>query len=197
MVPLVHLLFVIAFLLNSGCAETISYPVEYIPPTEFLLGPEDVLVVTVWRNQELSREVVVRPDGSISMPLIGDIKAAGLTANALAKATATRLAEFLANPTVSVQVKEVNSYFIYVLGEVTKPGKIPLKSYATVLQGISLAGGFTPYAAKNRMHLLRVTGNGEGGAHQIRIPLPYEAILAGKNSPGNFYLKAGDIIVVP
>ena len=118
----------ISYLL-SGCAEKINYPVEYVPPAEFLLGPEDLLVVTVWRNQDLSREVIIRPDGNISMPLIGDVKAAGLQANELAKRIADRLTEYMASPTVSVQVKEVNSYFIYVLGEVTKPGKYPLKTY--------------------------------------------------------------------
>ena len=131
--------------------EQIDFNVTYIPPNEFLLGPEDVLVVNVWRNQELSREVIIRPDGKISMPLIGDIQAAGMTSNVLAKRIADGLAEFMSNPTVSVQVKEVNSYYVYVLGEVSKPGKVPLKSYATVLQGISLAGGFTTFASRNKI----------------------------------------------
>src|SRR5437867_7899523 len=182
---------------SQGCVKQINYPVEYAPAAEFLLGPDDVLVVTVWRNQDLSRDVVVRPDGLISMPLIGDIPAAGLTANDLAKKIAERLKEFMATPTVSVQVKEVNSYFIYVLGEVTKPGKYPLKSYATVMQGVSLAGGFTPVASKNKMHVLRVSSNGFGEQHQIQIPVAYDEILTGKSSVGNFFLKSGDVIVVP
>ena len=184
--------------LSVGCAtEQMSYPVDYVAPAEFFLGPEDVLVVTVWRNQDLSRDVVVRPDGLISMPLIGDIPAAGITANDLAKRIAERLKEFMATPTVSVQVKEVNSYFIYVLGEVTKPGKYPLKSYATVMQGVSLAGGFTPFASKNKMHVLRVSSNGFGEQHQIQIPVAYDEILSGRSSVGNFFLKSGDVIVVP
>ena len=89
-----------------------------VPPTEFLIGPEDVLVVTVWRNQELSKEVIVRPDGKISLPLLGDIMAAGLTAEALSKQVADKLAEFMSTPTVSVQVKEINSYHIFAVGEV-------------------------------------------------------------------------------
>ena len=183
----------------SGCAEEqqISYKLEYAPPAEFFLGPEDVLIVTVWRNQDLSREMVVRPDGMISMPLLGDVPAAGLTANALAKRIAERLTEYMASPIVSVQLKEVNSYFIYVLGEVTRPGKYPLKSYANVMQGVSLAGGFTPFAKKNKMKVLRVTTNGSNEKHQIEIPVQYDNILKGNAVPGNFFLRSGDVIVVP
>jgi polysaccharide export outer membrane protein len=180
-----------------GCVEKITYPVDYIPPGEFLLGPEDFLSVTVWKNQDLSRDVAVRPDGMISMPLIGDVPAAGMTSNALAKRIADRLTEFMASPTVSVQVKEVNSYIIYVQGEVAKPGKYPLKSYATVLQGVSMAGGFTQYASKNKMQVLRVVQNGQEAPHEIRIPVSYDDLVSGKGNPGNFILRSGDVIVVP
>lgn len=182
----------------GGCAEQhIQYPVEYTAPAGFVLGPEDVVVVNVWRNQDLSREVAVRPDGMISMPLIGDIQAAGISGDELAKAIAERLKEFMASPTVSVQVKEVNSYFIFVTGEVTKPGKFPLKSYATVIQGISLAGGFTPFASRDKVHVLRITKNGKDGSTQMIIPVDYNAIVKGKTSAGNFFLRSGDVIVVP
>jgi polysaccharide export outer membrane protein len=164
---------------------------------EFLLGPEDVLEVVVWRNQDLSRQVVIRPDGMISLPLIGDVKASGLTANQLAEEIAKRLKEFKETPSVSVSVKEVNSYYVYVLGEVTKPGKYPLKSYTTVLQAISLAGGFTPYASKNMMQVVRNSANGEGRPHEIRIPVKYDDIVSGTGSLGNFYVRSGDTIVVP
>ena len=182
----------------SGCAEDqVNYKVDMVPPGEFLLGPEDVLIVTVWKNTDLSREVVIRPDGMISMPLIGDVPAANLTANILAKRISDRLTEYMASPIVSVQLKEVNSYFIYVLGEVTKPGKYPLKSYANVMQGISLAGGFTPFAKKNKMKVLRVTANGPSEKQQIEIPVQYNDILSGSATLGNFYLRSGDVIVVP
>lgn len=180
-----------------GCAEAIKYPVDYTAPSAFLLGPEDVLVVTVWRNQDLSREVVIRPDGMISMPLIGDIKASGLSSDVLAKRIAERLTEFMSSPTVSVQVKEVNSYFVYVMGEVAKPGKYPLKSYATVLQGVSLAGGFTPFASKNRMQVLRITEDASGEKRELRIPVGFSDLSNGTGVVGNFILKSGDIIVVP
>jgi len=182
----------------TGCAEEqINYKVDMVPPGEFLLGPEDVLIVTVWKNQDLSREVVIRPDGMISMPLIGDVPAANLTANNLAKRISDRLMEYMASPIVSVQLKEVNSYFIYVMGEVTKPGKYPLKSYANVMQGISLAGGFTPFAKKSKMKVLRVTVNGSSEKHQTEIPVQYDDILKGNATLGNFFLRSGDIIVVP
>ena len=164
---------------------------------EFLLGPEDVLEVTVWRNQDLSRTVVVRPDGKISLPLIGDVQASGLNSSQVAAKIAARLTEFKENPNVSVSLKEVNSYFIYVLGEVLKPGKYPLKSYATVLQGVSMAGGFTPFASKNRMQVIRTQTNEVGKENQIRIPVPYNELISGKGEIENFILKSGDTIVVP
>jgi polysaccharide export outer membrane protein len=164
---------------------------------EFLLGPEDVLEVSVWRNQDLSRIVVVRPDGKISLPLIGDVQASGLNASQVAAKITARLAEFKENPNVSVSLKEVNSYFIYVLGEVLKPGKYPLKSYVTVLQGVSMAGGFTPFASKYQMQVIRLRTNENGTENQIRIPVPYKELVSGKGEIENFILKSGDTIVVP
>ena len=185
----------------AGCVEEqVNYEVDLIPPGEFLLGPEDVLIVTVWKNTDLSREVVIRPDGMISMPLIGEVPAVNLTSNNLAKRISDRLTEYMASPIVSVQLKEVNSYFIYVLGEVSKPGKYPLKSYANVMQGISLAGGFTTFAKKNKMKVLRAMANNSSGSnekHQIEIPVQYDDILSGNATVGNFYLRSGDVIVVP
>jgi polysaccharide export outer membrane protein len=181
----------------SACADPVIYPVEYTVPSSFLIGPEDVLIVNVWRNQDLSREVTVRPDGLISMPLVGDVHAAGLTGEELAKKITDRLKEFVSNPTVSVQVKEVNSYFIFVTGEVVKPGKYPLKSYATVMQGISMAGGFTPFASRSQLRVLRFRTNSKGESSQISIPLNYTDLVKGQGNPGNFVLKSGDTIVVP
>ena len=166
-------------------------------PKDFLLGPEDVVEVTVWRNQDLSRTVVVRPDGMISLPLIGDVQASGFTAAQVSEKISKRLTEYKENPSVSVSVKEINSYYIYVVGEVTRPGKYPLKSYATVLQGISLAGGFTQYASKNSMAVMRSVREGSGGERQLRIPVRYDDLVMGKGEVGNFRLSSGDTIVVP
>lgn len=165
---------------------------------EFLLGPEDVVEVTVWRNQDLSRAITVRPDGMISLPLIGDVQASGLTAAQVGEKISKRLTEYKENPSVSVSVKEINSYYIYVVGEVTRPGKFALKSYATVLQGISLAGGFTQYASKNRMAVLRWSARKDSGSErQVRIPVSYDDLISGKGRVGNFTLMSGDTIVVP
>lgn len=183
-----------------GCAEL---PKEVLDEAsrpvsrEFLLGPEDVVEVTVWRNQDLSRITIVRPDGMISLPLIGDVHASGLTAAQVAERIAKRLTEFKENPSVSVNVKEINSYFIYVMGEVLKPGKYPLKSYATVLQGISLAGGFTPFASRNSMAVIRTIRNGKGEEHHVRIPAGFDDLVKGKGPISNFTLMSGDTIVVP
>jgi Periplasmic protein involved in polysaccharide export len=165
--------------------------------TDFFLGPEDVLEITVWRNQDLSRQTVVRPDGMVSMPLIGDVQASGLTANQLAARIADRLKEFKESPSVSVSVKEVNSYNIFVLGEVGKPGKYQLKSNTSVLQAIAIAGGFSIYASKNKMQVVTTEVNGDGRPHEIRIPVRYNDLLNGKGERGNFVLKSGDIVVVP
>jgi len=166
-------------------------------PKDFVLGPEDVLEVMVWKNQDLSRQVVIRPDGMISMPLIGDVRANGLTAEQLANRISEKLREFKENPSVSVSVKEVNSYNVYVLGEVAKPGKYQLKSYTTILQSIAMAGGFTAFASRNRMHVLRISHNGQENPHEIRIPVKYDDLVSGTGSPGNFFLRSGDTIVVP
>lgn len=188
------------FLFGAGCAEV---PREALDEAnrpfskDFLLGPEDVVEVTVWRNQDLSRSTVVRPDGMISLPLIGDVQASGLTAAQVSDRISKRLSEYKENPSVSVSVKEINSYVIYVVGEVVRPGKYPLKSYATVLQGISLAGGFTQYAYRNRMAVMRSVREGVGNERQVRIPVRYDDLVMGKGEVGNFRLLSGDTIVVP
>lgn len=180
-----------------GCAQSVPQEREYETPAEFLLGPEDVLDITVWKNQDLSKTTIIRPDGLISIPIIGDVQAAGLTADALAKRIAERMKQFARDPAVSVNVKDINSYSVFVLGEVTKPGKYSLKSYITVLQAISMAGGFTDYAKKNKLQIVRTRRNGEHKLHETRIPVRYDDLVAGEGEPGNFVLLAGDIVMVP
>lgn len=181
----------------SGLPKEVIEQSSKLTPKEFFLGPEDVLEVTVWRNQDLSRTVVIRPDGLISLPLIGDVHASGFTAAQVADRIAKRLTEFKENPSVSVSVREVNSYFIYVTGEVTRAGKYPLKSFASVLQGVSLAGGFTPFASKSKMMVVRTVKGANGEEHQIQIPVRYDDLFKGGGEIGNFTLMSGDTIVVP
>lgn len=181
----------------GGCVQSIPQDREYETPSEFLLGPEDVLEIAVWKNQDLTKTAAIRPDGLISMPIVGDIQAAGLSANELAQRIADRLRQFVQNPAVSVNVKELNSYSVYVMGEVAKPGKFQLKSYVTVLQAISMAGGFTEYAKKNKLQVVRIKPNGNHKLHESHIPIRYEELVAGKSESGNIILLSGDTVVVP
>lgn len=161
---------------------------------DYIIGPEDVLEITVWRNADLSKTVAVRPDGRVSLPLVGDVTAVGRTAAQLAEEISSRLKEYKENPQVSIVVREVNSYTVFVLGEVTKPGKYPLKSKTTLLQAITIAGGFTPVAARNKLVVFRF---GEGGEKDVKIKASYDDIVLRDSSGQNVVLKPGDTIVVP
>jgi len=165
-----------------------------IVTTDYLLGPEDVLEITVWRNVDLSKTVTVRPDGKISLPLIGDVSAVGKTTVQLADEISGKLKEYKENPQVTILVKEVNSYAIYVLGEVAHPGKFPLKSKTTLLQAITVSGGFTATAARNKIVVFRFAKDGTG---QIKIKASYADIVLREGSNQNIELKPGDQIVVP
>jgi polysaccharide export outer membrane protein len=161
---------------------------------DYIIGPEDVLEITVWRNADLSKMVAVRPDGRISLPLIGDVTAVGKTPSQLTEEIASKLKEFKENPSVAIVVKEVNSYAVFVLGEVTKPGKYSLKSKTTLLQGITIAGGFTPVAARNKLVVFRF---GENGSGEEKFKASYDDIVLRDGSKQNIELKPGDTVVVP
>ena len=161
---------------------------------DYIIGPEDVLEIAVWKNADLSRQVQVRPDGRISFPLLGDISAVGKTPVQLTEEISAGLRTYMENPTISIMVKDVNSYQIYVLGEVSKPGKYPLKSKTTLLQGITVAGGFTAMAARNKIVVFRFTKDGEG---LTKLKASYDDIVVRDGSNQNIELKPGDQIVVP
>ena len=161
---------------------------------DYIIGPEDVLEITVWRNQDLSKVVAVRPDGRISLPLIGDVVAVGKTPAQLTDEITDKLKEYKENPSVGIMVQQVNSYAIFVLGEVAKPGKYPLKSKTTLLQGITIAGGFTAIAARNKLVVFRF---GENGQADEKIKASYDDIVLRDGSLQNIELKPGDTIVVP
>ncbi len=161
---------------------------------DYIIGPEDVLEITVWKNADLSKSVQVRPDGRISLPLIGDVSAVGRTTSQLTADIANRLKAFMENPVVSIVVNQVNSYLIYVLGEVKTPGRYPLKSKTTLLQAITLAGGFTPVAARNKIVVFRFGRDGEG---LIKIKASYDDIVLRDGTNQNIELKPGDQIVIP
>jgi polysaccharide export outer membrane protein len=162
--------------------------------SEYVIGAEDVLDVTVWRNQDLSRQVQVRPDGKISMPIIRDIMAVGKTPTQLAEEMTSKLKEYVQNPVVAVSLKEVNSSNIFVLGEIMRPGRYPLKSKTTLLQGITIAGGFTPIAARNQIVIFRFTENAPGIK---KMMASYDEIVLRGGITENLELKSGDTVVVP
>jgi len=161
---------------------------------EYFIGPEDILEITVWKNADLSKTVQVRPDGRISLPLLGDIVAVAKTPTQLTEEISSGLKSYMENPTISILVKDVNSYQLYVLGEVNKPGKYPLKSKTTLLQGITVAGGFTAMAARNKIVVFRFSKDGEGLA---KLKASYDDIVVRDGSIQNIELMPGDQIVVP
>jgi len=162
------------------------------PSTDYTIGSEDDVEVQVWKNPDLSRTVTVRPDGKISLPLIGDVPAAGQTATQLAEAVTEKLKIYYKEPAqVTVIITQINSYAIYLLGEVRTQGKHVVKSGTTFLQAISLAGGFTQFASASKITLRRRGPEGKERAILIR----YKDVLAGRQA--NLILKPGDTIIVP
>jgi len=160
-------------------------------PVDYILGSDDAIQVTVWKEQNFSGPLVVRPDGNVSIPLLGDVPAAGLTPMALAADIATRLKKFITDPSVTVTVTAVNSKRIYFIGEVGRAGPMTLTPNMTLLQAIASAGGLTPYANAKRIYILR----GPAGK-QIKIPFDYKKALKQGNEQG-ITLTAGDTVVVP
>lgn len=160
------------------------------PTAEFRIGPEDILDVLVWKNLELSRTVPVRPDGKISVPLVNEMQAAGLTTGELRQQLTQRLAEFIPSPEVSVIVREVHSVKVSVVGAVRMPGHYEVKSAATVLDLIARAQGLTEFANRDRIVVHR-----QDGTETKRIPFNYSRVADGKDD--NPFVQPGDIIVVP
>ena len=159
-------------------------------PEAYRIGPEDMLLISVWKNEALTRQVPVRPDGKISLPLLNDVQAGGLTALELRDILTRKFAEFMPNPEVSVIVSDIRSFKVSVIGEVVRPGRYELKSRTTVLDALALAGGFSQYATRSRIVVLRP----DGGAAMKRIPFNYNKVPGDQE---NFYLSSGDIGVVP
>src|SRR5215475_3987640 len=159
--------------------------------SEFQLGPEDVIEVTIYQDKSLDRTVPVRPDGKISLPLIGEMPANGKTATNLQKEIALRLKQFVADPTVTVVVKEVNSPKISVLGEVKNPRMHTLKDRATLLDAIARAGGLTEYAKKNKIGVIRTDSNGP--PHQFKLNID-DQIKGRRTEP--FYVLPYDKIYI-
>ena len=190
-----------------GAGEAAAPPVKEMPIVEvpapltsvslpaagpqYKLGPEDQIRVSVWENAQLTLDLVVRPDGKISMPLIQDVTAEGQTAAELATQIQQKLTAFVKEPQVSVIVLQINAPKFYVIGNVVRPGTFPLRGETSVLQALSLAGGFTQFASLKSIKLIR----NAGGKQEVRKINYYDVI--GVGGEGNYLLKSGDTIVVP
>jgi polysaccharide export outer membrane protein len=158
----------------------------------YVIGPEDVLDIFVWKETDLSRKVPVRLDGKISIPLVGEMQAAGLTPLKLKEELIDKLKAYVEVPNVTVTVMEVNSFKVYISGQVAKPGVYPLRSETTILQFIPLAGGFTEWANQRKILLVRK----EQGKEK-RFTINYKKIISGDDLSQNLVLKPGDTIIVP
>src|SRR6188768_2226644 len=162
------------------------------PPADYVIGAEDVLSIVYWRDKEMSTDVTVRPDGRISLPLLNDLQAAGLTPTQLRDYLNKESVRYLEDPNVSVVVKQINSRKVFITGEVAKPGTYPLAGTTTVLQLIALAGGLKDYADAKKIVILR----NEAG-HPTSYPFNYKDVAARKNLSQNIELKSGDTVIVP
>ena len=160
--------------------------------TGYVIGAQDVLAIDVWKEKELTRTVEVRPDGKISLPLLNDIQASGLTPMKLAANITEGLKKFITDPQVTVIVTQINSQRVYILGEVSHPGAYPLLPGMNVLQALSSAGGFTMFANTKKIYVLR-----QQGGKQKKFPFNYKDVISGKHTDQNIVLRAGDQIVVP
>jgi len=178
---------------NAGAGdETKPTAIPATTDPTYVIGPEDMLDINVWKEPDVTRAVPVRPDGKISLPLINDVQAAGSTPQQLASAVTDKLRKFLTDPQVTVIVTAINSQRVYVVGEVIHAGAFPLIPGMTVLQVLANAGGFTTFANLKKIHVMRLVD----GKH-IELPFNYREVLKGDNPDQNIKLQAGDTVVVP
>ncbi len=159
----------------------------------YKLGPEDVLDISVWKEEELSKQVVVRPDGGISFPLAGNVLVAGKTVDEVQALLTERIEKYVPGAVVSVSVIKVAAYKIYVMGKVNNPGEYVLGSYVSVVKALTLADGLTPYAKESSIKVIRTMPDGT----EMTLPFNYSQVKAGKKLEQNITLKSGDVVLVP
>ena len=188
------LLFVFLILsVSSVVAESAANAVgNEISATSYLIGPGDVLSISVWKEEGMQLEVLVKPDGGITFPLAGEIKAGGLTTKALSDALVEKLKRYIPNPSVTVSVLKSVSNKIYVIGKVNRPGEFIATGYMDVLQALTMAGGLTPYADSDEIKIIRRTDTGT----KMKL-FDYDEVISGERLDMNIILKAGDTVVVP
>lgn len=179
------LLLTLAMTAQPALAETPS-------ADAYLVEPGDVLQISVWREEGLEKEVIVRPDGGLSFPLVGNVQASGKSIEQLQTEVAEKLKRFIPDPAVTVSALKLDGNKVYVIGKVDRPGVFPMGGRIDVVQALSMAGGLTPYAAANKVRILR-----REGGKQIAIDFAYGDIEKGENLEQNIVLHAGDVVVVP
>ena len=199
--PLVRLGLLVALVLVAGCgAQRASDRAMYAEAAQsdprrlpYVIGVADVVRITVWKDPSLSTDAIVRPDGTITMPLVGELRAAGRTTAELQKEAMSRLAAYVKDAVLTVSVVEVNSYRFTVAGNVAQPGLFTSRSYLTVSEALALAGGPTRYASTGDIVIVRTLSNGA----KRRIPIDYDAILSGHSPEQDIVILAGDAVRVP
>jgi polysaccharide export outer membrane protein len=189
--------FVLALLLGAAALSAAEAPptkvrAEDDPADAYAIGVGDVVEIAVWKNPDLTVTVPVRPDGRISVPLLGDVQAAGMTPLALKQTLTEGFRQYVTAPGVSVVIKEINSQKVFVTGEVTKPGAYDLRPHTKLMQALALAGGLTPYA-KGRVVVLR---DHQGGKDR-RFEMDLRSIVKGRRPEDNIVLEAGDTLIFP
>ena len=186
------LLCALAFAVPAAAQEGGTAPTGVTPPPDYVVGPEDVLAVVFWREQNLSAEVVVRPDGKISLPLLNDIDVAGLTPDQVRERIVEKAADFVDEPTATIVVKQIHSRKIFITGSVERPGPFPLMQPTTVLQLIAMAGGLREFANASDIVVVRLE-NGQ----QVTYEFNYNDVKNRRNLAQNIVLKPGDTVIVP
>ena len=204
---LLHFAMLLAVLTSLGLAQdaTASKPAQpaatdnpppsstVVRPDSYVIGAEDVISVYVWKEPDMSKSVPVRPDGMISLPLVGEVKAAGSTPVQLQDVLAAAMKKYVSDPQVTVVVEKIGSLNFNIVGEVNHPGYFPLTRRMTVLDAIAMAGGFKDFAKSKKVYVLRTAANGT----QERLPFNYKDVIHGKNEQQNIELQPRDTIVVP
>ncbi|MBN1847939.1 MAG: polysaccharide biosynthesis/export family protein [Deltaproteobacteria bacterium] len=189
---LIIALFLPFIIFESSLAETLNTEKLETKIEPYLIGPNDLLNIFVWREPELTQDLVVMPDGRITFPMIGEVMAQGKTTSALKDIITEKLKDFVTAPEVTVIVRESRSRMIYTIGKLNQPGPFPLTPGMTVLQALSIAGGFAEWADVKKILILR-----RAGEKEIQIPFNYKDFIEGKNPEQNIILNPNDTIVVP
>ena len=171
---------------------TITNTAAFAADSTYCIGPGDLLDISVWKDESLTRQVVVPPDGVISFPLIEDIDVTGMTVADLRKTISVKLTEYIPDATVAVLFSEIRSMMAYVIGKVNKPGVFPITMQTNVIQVLSMAGGLNAFASEGNILILRQQDN-----KTVKIPFNYNEVEKGKNLEQNIILQRGDVVVVP